>query len=315
MSGTRALLVLLVLAAGFVRPARGHFVERTDSLWGFVSRSELVALGRVVESRRVEQRRHTTLPGLLRIRVEESLRGEVAGETDIVLEGVHQPRYSPGERVLVFSRREGTVFRSLQSRNEKISLDSAEPGVLDAIRRYTAIAGITEPAERCRALARITLELLRSPVPRLHQDAVFDLSRPGLLDSCLGPERLQALAGLALDEKAPLVVREGIAAKLGALARGGRLDAGHLLSRLVSEPKNPAVRVAAVNALRRSSRPEAAAILVAALDDENAWVRLAAVEALRGLRVPEAFEALERAAWDRDRRVAFAARRALKKPK
>jgi len=68
------LVAILAISLGCLgaSPALAHFGERTDSLWGFVSRSDVVVIGRVAESRVHEEKGHTTLPGAVRLEVEPS---------------------------------------------------------------------------------------------------------------------------------------------------------------------------------------------------------------------------------------------------
>ena len=304
------LVLSLVFLAG--SGADAHFGERTDSLWGFVSRSDVVVIGAVAASQRFEEKGHTTLPGAVRLRVEEVLRGEApSGDVGILVDGIHQPRYAEGERVLVFAGRRDGLLRSLQSRSEKVALDGVEDPAIDAVRRYAAIAAEPDAAKRLEALTAMTLELLQSPVPRLHQDAVFDLSRTALLDDRLTDARVGALARIALGASTPLVVREGIAHKLGVLAERGHESALDPLRRLAVAPGNPAVRVAALHALRRAARPEARPELVAALGADDPHVRRAAIEALAALGDAPAIAAVAGRTDDPDPRVRFEAIRAL----
>lgn len=305
-----SVAVLALLCAG---PAGAHFAERTDSLYGFVLRSQAVMIGTVLGSARLEELAHTTAPGALRLRIEEVLVGDPAAGEPILIhtQGPHQPTYTRGERVLVFcERRDGRLY-SPQNRSEKVAVDGERPALVSLVRRYVALTRDPDAARRVRRLERITLALLRSPVPRLHQDAVFDLSRPGVLDAALDDRDLVALAGLGLDEQAPLVVREGIAAKLGALARAGRPAALESLRDLASGARNPVVRVAALGALATSGRPDAADVLIEALAAPDRFVRLAAAEGLRRLAAPAAVEALAASTTDADPRVRFAAVKAL----
>jgi hypothetical protein len=309
---TRSLLVLVLALLASAVPVRAHFAERTDSLYGFVARSDLVVIGTVERAERFEEKGHTTLPGAVRVRIEEVLHGTLAApELGMLVQGMHQPRYAEGERVLLFAERKGEVFRSLQSRSEKVSATPDTSPELLAVRRYVRILAEPDPARRSRALKETTLDLLRSPIPRLHQDAVFDLSREKLLDAALTDRDLATLGELARDEDAALVVREGIAAKLGVLARAGRAAATAPLMRLGREARNPAVRVAAIGAIARSGRTEGEPILAAAVDAPDRFVRLAAIEGLGTLRARSATSRIAGRLDDPDPRVAYAAIEAL----
>ncbi|MGH7805708.1 MAG: hypothetical protein ACREQJ_15270, partial [Candidatus Binatia bacterium] len=166
-----------MLVALVAPPARAHFGERTDSLWGFVSRSDVIVIGRVADSRSHEKMGHTTQPGAARLVVDEMLLGAAGPELAILVEGMHQPRYAPGEHVLVFAERSRGILRSLQSRAEKVTIGAAVDPVVEAVRRYARIAALESSRVRTAALEDLTIALLSSPVVRLHQDAVFDLSR------------------------------------------------------------------------------------------------------------------------------------------
>ncbi|MGH7823336.1 MAG: hypothetical protein ACREQ9_26550, partial [Candidatus Binatia bacterium] len=192
-------LALAALLVGGASAASAHFAERTASLWGFVSRSDLVMIGRIGDSRRFEERGHTTVPGAVRLRVEETLRGAASDEeVAILVAGPHQPRYARGERVIVFAERRDGLLRSLQSRSEKIAIDGgATDPVLAAVRSYVAIAAEADAVRAAERLKRLTLELLRSPVPRLHQDAIFDLSRAEGIDRHLTDGDTAALGELS----------------------------------------------------------------------------------------------------------------------
>ncbi|MEA2624347.1 MAG: hypothetical protein QOD06_392 [Candidatus Binatota bacterium] len=308
------LLCALALLAG--RPASAHFAERTDSLWGFVSRSELVVIGTVVAAQRAEERGHTPLPGAIRLRVDEVLRGRAAaGDVGVLVTGLHQPSYRDRERVLVFAERNGGTngtLRSIQSRGEKISTD-ANGTVVAAVRRYAAIAAIADERSRRQRLKDETLRSLASADPRIHADAAFDLNRPGLIDEAIRDEDVTGLERLARNESAPLVVREGIAAKLGLLARSGRRPAVEALARMAAGATNPAARVAAINALAASAAPHAYRTLVPALGARDPYVRLAAAEGLAWLGAREAIPALAELARDPDPRFAFAAVKAIRR--
>ncbi|MGH7858493.1 MAG: hypothetical protein ACREQY_14305, partial [Candidatus Binatia bacterium] len=241
---TSALALFGILIAG-AAPAAAHFAERTDSLWGFVSRSDVVIIGSVERSQRFEEKGHTTAPGAVRLEVDETLLGELpAAEVGILVEGMHQPRYASGERVLVFAERRNGVLRSLQSRSEKVAVSAAVDPAVGAVRRYVEIALEPNGQRRAERLKTLTLELLRSPVSRLNEDAVYDLNRRVEIDSRLTKPEIGALGELALSPRSALVVREGIAAKLGALLASGRREALEPLERLAAAPTNPAVRVA-----------------------------------------------------------------------
>jgi hypothetical protein len=309
---TRSLLVLVLALLASAVPVRAHFAERTDSLYGFVARSDLVVIGKVERAERFEEKGHTTLPGAVRVRVEEVLHGTLAApDLGVLIQGMHQPRYAEGERVLLFAERQGEIFRSLQSRSEKVSAaENASPELL-AVRRYVRIVTELDPPRRLRALKETTLDLLRSPIPRLHQDAVFDLSREKLLDAALTDRELVSLGELGRDEDAPLVVREGIAAKLGVLARAGRAAATAPLMRLGRDARNPAVRVAALGAIARSGRTEGEPVLAGAVDASDRFVRLAAVEGLGTLRARSAISRIAGRLDDPDPRIAYAAIEAL----
>jgi hypothetical protein len=317
----RGVLASAALLAG--TPACAHFTERTDSLWGFVRRAELVATGRVLGARRVTERGHTIAPGALRLRVETVLaggppatwsRGEGgdAPDADILVRtgGPHQPAYADGERVLVFCERRDGALVSLQSRDEKIVIQAETAPVIAAVRRYVDVERTPAP-RRAGRLKAVTLAMLRSPVPRLHGDATFDLNRPGTLDAVLGDHDLDALGALAETETAPLVVREGVAAKLGALARAGRAGAVPPLVRLAERAVNPAVRVAALGALARSRHSAALPVLARAATAPDRFVRFAAVDGLGRLASPDAVAPLASRLDDRDPRVRFAAVKAL----
>lgn len=304
------MLLLAVLV--WSTAARAHFAERTDSLWGFVSRSDLVAVGTVLRSQHFEEKGHTTLPGAVRLRIDELLLGDApGGEVGVLVEGLHQPRYADGERVLVFAERSGAVLRSIQSRAEKVTLGDGAEGLLATVRRYLAVAKEADPELRLLGLRKITLELLKSTVPRIYEDAVFDLSRKDLLDAALDEGDIRGLGRLALAEDSPLVVREGIAFKLGVLSRGRRSAAIEPLERLAREARSPVVRVAALNALRVSGLPAAGRIFVSALAAESRHVRLAAVDGLAAATTDAAVAALAGAADDTDSQVRFSAIRAL----
>jgi hypothetical protein len=309
----RGLASLAAAIATFVavlgRPAEAHFGERTDSLWGFVARADVIIIGRVVDTRAHEERGHTTRPGAVRLRADETLRGATDAEVGILVEGMHQPRYAPGEQVLVFAERSRGVLRSLQSRSEKVAIAGTVNPAVDAVRRYVAIAKLESSHRRAEELKEFTLELLSSPSARLHQDAVFDLTRPRLLDAAIRQRDLDRLATLALAEHSPLVVREGIAVKLGALAKDRRDGASPILERLAIEPQNAAVRVAALHALRNAAAGSSA--MIRSLEAENHWVRLAAVEGLAARRAREAIAAIARRLDDLEPRVRFAAMKAL----
>ncbi|MGH7896988.1 MAG: HEAT repeat domain-containing protein, partial [Candidatus Binatia bacterium] len=303
--GRIVIVTVLALAVFGETPALAHFAERTDSLWGFVSRSDVVVIGTVVRAQRLEEDGHTMVPGAVRVHVDERLRGETgSGEMAILIEGAHQPVYATGERVLVFAERRDGVLRSLQSRFEKISADAAGAPVVSAVRRYLEIADESSVKKRAARLKSATLALLGSRDPRLHQDAVFDLNRSGLLDGALSDHDLASLGRLALEEATPLVVREGIAAKLGALSGGGRDAATAELTRLALRARNPAARVATLNALARSRRAEAIAPLAAAIDAPDRFVRLAAVEGLGALGARSAVTRIVTRLEDPDGRVA-----------
>lgn len=269
-------------------------------------------IGTVLGSARVEQDEHTTALGALRLQVESALAGEPsAGEATIHTQGPHQPIYARGERVLVFCERRDGRLVSLQNRAEKVAVDGEGWALVSLVRRYVALARDPDATQRARRLTRITLALLRSPVPRLHQDGVFDLSRPGVLDRALEDRQLADLGALGLDERAPLVVREGIAAKFGALARAGRQAALAPLREIGSRARNPAVRVAALGALGASGRSDAADVLIDALAAPDRFVRLAATEGLYRLASPAGVAALAACTSDADPRVRFAAVKAL----
>ncbi|MGH7804009.1 MAG: HEAT repeat domain-containing protein [Candidatus Binatia bacterium] len=104
-------------------------------------------------------------------------------------------------------------------------------------------------------------------------------------------------------------MREGIAAKLGQLAKSGEKRAQMILEQLAIEPANPAVRVAALNALRKASVGLPA--MLGSLEAENRWVRLAAVDGLAALRAPDAVSPLARRVHDSDPQIRFAALKAL----
>lgn len=306
--------VLAAAALVWSAAAGAHFVERTDSLWGFVSRSDLIVIGTVLQSQRLEERGHTTAPGAVRLRVDERLLGEAAEpDVGILIEGMHQPAYAEGERVLVFAERKHGILRSIQDRAQKVDAGEARGPILEVVRRYVAIRRVADERRKLAALEQLTLELLRSPLARLHQDAVFDLSRVGLLDGAISRRDVRAIGSFALSEKTPLVVREGIAAKLGVLARAGRGEALAPLERLAVEPANAAVRVAAINALAATGNAEVARPLVLSLDAADVYVRLAAVDGLGTLRSAAAVGALSRRSGDPDARVRFAASKAIEK--
>ena len=303
-----ALVALLWMGAG---SAKAHFGERTDSLWGFVARSDLVVIGSVARAYQEEDKGHTPSPGVVRLHVDEVLLGTSAPQIGIVVPGMHQPRYAPGEQVLVFAERSNGIVRSLQSRSEKVSVAGAVDPAVDAVRRYVRIAALKDGSLRAEQLKEFTLELLASTAPRLHQDAVFDLSRDRFSDSMLTDPEIRRVGSLALGEGTPLVVREGIAAKLGKLVARGRSAALDPLARLTVEPANAIVRVAALNALGGSGAAGVEDTIRASIDHDDVYVRLAAVEALSRLRTREAVPAILSRVGDSDRRVRFASLRAL----
>ena len=291
--------------------AEGHFAARTDSLHGFVARSAIVAIGTIRRAERFEERGHTTTPGGVRLVVEEVLAGDlVPGEHGVRIDGLHQPVYAEGERVLVFADRASHSLRSLQSRSEKITADEAGAPVVAMVRRLIGCAKL-EAADERACLEQATLEGLRSPVPRIHQDAVVDLLRPSLLDEALDDRDIARLGALARDARSPLVVRQGVTAKLGLLLAGARAAALAPLRKLAAVPDNAAIRVAAVSALGASGERKAATSLRGALGDVDRFVRAAAVEAIARLGAPGAARSLEAVLRDEDARVRYAALKAL----
>ena len=292
-------------------PARGHFAARTDSLYGFVARSESVAIGTIRRAERFEERGHTTTPGGVRLVVEEVLAGDLApGEHGIRIDGLHQPTYAEGERVLVFVERAGGALRSLQSRSEKIPADEAGAPVVTMVRRLIACVGLEGAAVRA-CLERSTFDGLESPVPRIHRDAVVDLLRPRLLDEGLDDRDVVRLGALGRAPRSPLVVRQGVTAKLGTLLAAGREAAFGPLEALAAIPDNAAIRVAAVSALGASGRPRAARPIRRALADGDRFVRAASLDAAMRLGAPDTAQTIERALSDQDPRIRYAAMRAL----
>jgi hypothetical protein len=234
----------------------------------------------------------------------------VPGEHGIRIDGLHQPTYAEGEHVLVFVERTGPTLRSLQSRSEKITADAAGAPVVAMVRRLIACAALDDPAERV-CLEQATFAGLESPVPRIHQDAVVDLLRPSLLDETLDDHDVARLGALARAARSPLVVRQGVTAKLGALLARARPAALAPLRKLAAVPDNAAIRVAAVSALGASGERHAAASLRTALADGDRFVRAAAVEATARLGAPGAARSLEAVLRDEDPRVRYVALKAL----
>ena len=291
--------------------ADGHFAARTDSLYGFVTRSASIAIGTIRRAERFEERGHTTTPGGVRLVVAEVLAGELApGEHGIRIDGLHQPTYVEGERVLVFVERTSNALRSLQSRSEKITAAEGGAPVVAMVRRLIACAALGDDEERV-CLEEATFDGLESPVARIHQDAVVDLLRPGLLDETLDDRDVARLGALARASRSPLVVRQGVTAKLGALLAGARAAALAPLRELAVVPDNAAIRVAAVSALGASGDRGAASSLRTALGDVDRFVRAAAVEATARLGAPGAARSLDAVLRDGDPRIRYAALKAL----
>ena len=311
-----AVTIGLTLLA-YVGSANAHFAERTRSIAGYVSRSEMVVTGVIEEWSEQLKAGHSERNGLGLLRVEESLKGEAPAGTSLRFEasGIHQPTYPRGEHVLLFLNRipdsNPPRYLTMQNSLERIGLrgDSAAP-ILGAVREYVAIEKTHEPGVKLERWKTVTLRFLASPLPTLWQNALLDLSTRS--DLPLDPSDVAILRGLTMDEARPGILRVGCLAKLKALGSSGNPPALKATEEIVASNAAPFVRALAATALQETGAASALPALVTALRDASPAVREAAANGLGRLRRSDTISPLARTARsDSNRLVRFSALKAI----
>lgn len=328
-----------MLLAG-AAPARAHIVAGSRTLGQLVEASDLVARLRFTEVDGVlvlEQgavRRPYVEAELLQL-----FKGEASpGPLRFVQHGHGVAEYQRGEEALVFLLRiersrelsrlaAGGQVRwvSLQEHDAKYLLTPASRAVwCEAVSAYVALAMLPDAAARRGAWKRLTLDLLRSPEPRLAASALSDLVlAPGTVR--LGADDLPEVLALVRDASLHIEIglRIGLLAELERrrlvdaprhwveLLRGtqgtelltvvqaaGAHPSPPLtaeLLRLLGE-EDPALVYATVLALGTPGNHAAVAALRQILAEGNERLRLASIRSLGRIATPAARQALAAAA-------------------
>lgn len=314
-SGSAFTIGLAFLA--YIGSADAHFAERTRSIAGYVSRSEIVVAGVIDEWSEQLKAGHSERNGFGLLRVEETLKGEVPAGTSLRFEasGIHQPTYPPDEHVLLFLNRipdsNPPHYLTMQNSLERIGLGSDSAAtILGAVREYVAIEQIHEPGVKLERLKTATLRFLASSLPILWQNALLDLSTRS--DLPLDSSDVAILRGLTMDETRPGILRVGCVAKLKAMGSTRNRLALKAMEDVVSSNAAPFVRALAATALQEIGAPSSLPTLVAALQDSSPAVREAAANGLGRLRRSDAIPPLARTARsDSNRLVRFSALKAI----
>lgn len=199
----RAVAVVLLL--GWVTDAAAHVPELRGRLVDLVGRSDAIAVGTVVSSVPVDQRRNTTT-----VRLDGVFSGAL--ETGATVSFESRPRFAAGRRFVFFLGRDGTVLECLQESGTVFPTDAAA----DAAYRQTilAIAAALRgaAAERDAALRAALIPALSAHAPALRYYAVLDfaaLTHHGLTD-----EERRQLQRLVDDPSADPAIRPVIAGLL-----------------------------------------------------------------------------------------------------
>jgi HEAT repeats len=236
--------------------------------------------------------------------------------------GTEKPSFTTGSDALVLavplppysyyreSLPAGSYLRWTDPKDSRDDITAvADPAVAAAVREYLGV-------EKDRAAtARLLAAVLASPVPRLRTDALATIAARPELVPALDVAALEPVRRVVADEHVPVVERAAILvtlARVGALgvvplaeevaARRGplqapALDALVLLGRVPSEDQllavsdgdDPALRIAAVRGLARSSSRAAFERMAEIVRGDPALeVRIAALTALGSARDPRA---------------------------
>ncbi len=339
-----AALGMLALAAA---TARAHVVYGTATLHRLVARADAVARVRITDAERswsLEEggaSRPVVVAEVLEVLKAPPAAADApalrpGGALRFAPHGHGTARYADGEEALVFLRAsaghrelgaldalEGVPWVSVQEHDDKVALTGAEgSALLEAARRYAALADLPEPEARREAFRRATLAALASPVPRLAIWAAMDLALAG--DAPLvGPEDVPVLDALLASPDTPVAVRIALLTVLeertlvdapprwAALLRATSGDQRVAVARAARVHPSPAVTAALLEVLAQGPPGEARAAalglgvpgndaavpaLASALAADDAGLRGAAVRALGAVATDAAREALARAA-------------------
>lgn len=201
LSWAQALSLLVMLSA---QAAVAHVPQLRGRLIDLVSRSDLIVIATVEETKRIDARLNATT-----VRVEAPLVGETKGAR---LTFRSQPRFAPGRRFVFFLHRAGTEIECMQASGTVFPArpedDASYRDTVTAIRQALR----TGEAGREAALRAALIPALSATAPPLRYYAVLDLAsvaHHGLTES----ER-RSLERLVADSSTDPAIRPVIATLL-----------------------------------------------------------------------------------------------------